>query len=125
MIVAMVFICAVGHALISTNVKVRDVRKQKISPLYWTDSPDIPCQGAAHNCSAFADCHNDHGLYYCTCWDGYFSPLGDGVTCENINECEKGLHGCPTKSECVDNDGSFVCQCLTGYAKFTEDGTNS
>lgn len=86
---------------------------------------DNPDQGAAHNCSAFADCHNDHGLYYCLCWDGYVSPLGDGVKCENINECEEGAHGCPINSDCVDNDGSFVCKCQNGYSKFTDDGTNS
>ena len=38
---------------------------------------------------------------------------GDGVQCEDIDECAVNTHGC--SQLCVNTDGSYTCACLEGY----------
>eukprot|EP00933_Yihiella_yeosuensis_P011793 TRINITY_DN1194_c0_g2_i3.p1 TRINITY_DN1194_c0_g2~~TRINITY_DN1194_c0_g2_i3.p1 ORF type:complete len:979 (+),score=154.06 TRINITY_DN1194_c0_g2_i3:145-3081(+) len=63
-------------------------------------------------CHEKADCKNNFGSYTCTCQRGYY---GDGLTCQNMNECTSGLHNCDQHAHCVDTIGSFKCACLPGY----------
>ena len=65
-----------------------------------------------HNCDAFATCHNDHGVYTCECNKGY---VGNGIFCDDIDECITDDHNCPLKTVCKNNDGSFNCDCDVGY----------
>ncbi|KAG7229887.1 hypothetical protein INR49_009604 [Caranx melampygus] len=46
---------------------------------------------------------------------------GDGLLCNDIDECLTGLHGCHSKAGCNNTLGSYSCVCLSGYVG---DGTN-
>lgn len=62
-----------------------------------------------------ATCTNTEGSFECKCHDNF---EGDGVHCENINECTTGANDCdPEGGYCEDRKGSFVCYCKSGYAK--------
>ena len=43
------------------------------------------------------------------------SYKGDGVTCENIDECVEETDNCHANATCTDTDGSFDCACLDGF----------
>ena len=49
-----------------------------------------------------------------TCPDGLNDVTGDGITCEDINECIVD-DICSANSQCVNNDGSYTCPCDAGY----------
>ena len=73
------------------------------------------CLDAALNdCHANATCSNNDGGFECACDPGY---TGDGVTCDNVNECdgEGDGHSCDVNADCSDNDGSFDCACHDGW----------
>ncbi|CAH1796298.1 unnamed protein product, partial [Owenia fusiformis] len=55
------------------------------------------------------------------CNPGY---VGNGVTCENTNECLQGIFECPLYSTCVDNVGSYVCNCDTGFVEIANQCTD-
>ena len=46
---------------------------------------------------------------------------GDGMTCNNTNECTTELggnqptHNCASDANCTDTMGSFSCECREGY----------
>merc|ERR1712176_736131 len=44
--------------------------------------------------------------------------MGDGYTCEEMNECSLGLHQCDHK--CVNTEGGYTCECYEGFAKMGE-----
>ncbi|XP_021177717.2 fibulin-1 [Fundulus heteroclitus] len=52
----------------------------------------------------------------CDCYDG-FQLQRDGVTCEDINECQTGSHNCTAEQVCINTEGSFRCQlsCHPGF----------
>lgn len=60
----------------------------------------------ANNASA---CHDTFRGYKCRCPWGY---RGDGMSCEDIDECEEGLHNCDYK--CINLPGRFRCTCPSG-----------
>ena len=62
------------------------------------------CALGLDNCSANAECYDELGGFSCVCKEGY---TGDGVTCEDIDECERGP--CNAFQECVNFDGSYFC----------------
>ena len=49
----------------------------------------------------------------CSCNAG-FSLNADGLTCDDINECDNANGGCA--QNCVNNDGGFVCSCNAGFS---------
>ena len=67
-----------------------------------------------------AACTDNIGSYDCSCNTGY---LGDGSTCEDINECNETslMHNCDINATCNNTDGSFTCTCHRGY---TGDGVS-
>ena len=90
-----------------------------------------------HDCSEFAFCSDYIGRWDCECWVGW---AGDGVICEQVNECEVLTYNRETKTQsyqfvdsripppntchstatCIDTRGSYECKCDDGY---TGDGT--
>jgi hypothetical protein len=58
------------------------------------------------------------GSFECECLPGF---TGDGVTCEDIDECSEELHNCDSNATCSNTIGSFECECLPGPG-FTGDG---
>ncbi|XP_071476683.1 uncharacterized protein [Diadema antillarum] len=52
-------------------------------------------------------------LFQCgECPPGY---TGDGIDCEDIDECVLGTHDCDENAECTNTPGSFVCVCNRGF----------
>lgn len=49
----------------------------------------------------------------CWCRVG-FRPLGDGVSCEDVDECLEESPGLCSHS-CVNTEGSYLCKCHYGY----------
>ena len=56
---------------------------------------------------------NTDGSFACICNVGY---SGDGVSCQDIDECSAGDDGCYDNSACLNTDGSFTCVCNVGYS---------
>jgi len=64
-------------------------------------------------CDKNADCVNGNGTYECRCKVGF---TGDGVFCNDYDECAGTAHGCdPTLATCVNTYGSYKCVCARGY----------
>ncbi|XP_054935379.1 fibulin-2 isoform X3 [Physeter macrocephalus] len=59
----------------------------------------------------------------CSCFPGY-AIMADGVSCEDVDECELGTHGCQAGSVCRNTKGSFYCQerqrCMEGFLQDPE-----
>ncbi|XP_040102610.1 fibulin-2 isoform X3 [Oryx dammah] len=59
----------------------------------------------------------------CSCLPG-FAIMADGVSCEDVDECELGTHNCPAGAVCHNTKGSFYCQarerCLEGFLQDPE-----
>ena len=65
------------------------------------------------DCSIHSICTNTPGSRECECKVGF---EGDGLTCQNINECELGTHLCSEFAHCVDINGDYNCQCWIGWS---------
>ena len=46
---------------------------------------------------AISICTNTNGSFSCSCASGF---RGDGITCDDINECQSGLHNCDIAAKC-------------------------
>uniref|UniRef100_A0A3B3X9S2 EGF-like domain-containing protein n=1 Tax=Poecilia mexicana TaxID=48701 RepID=A0A3B3X9S2_9TELE len=62
-------------------------------------------------CHTRATCTNTIGGFFCSCQQGF---IGDGFSCEDVNECSRSNTTCPSFSQCVNSPGSYVCSCLNG-----------
>ncbi|XP_035848373.1 fibrillin-1 [Sander lucioperca] len=76
------------------------------------------CEAAGSKCHPQAECLKVRNIFTCVCRMGY---QGDGLLCDDINECLSGLHSCHSQARCDNTLGSYSCVCLTGYFG---DGTN-
>ncbi|XP_065198413.1 latent-transforming growth factor beta-binding protein 4-like isoform X2 [Sycon ciliatum] len=71
------------------------------------------CLTGVDNCSASARCVNQVGTFACFCNSGF---TGDGVECQDINECDAGSHNCTgSNMQCENIVGGFSCRCADGY----------
>ena len=50
-----------------------------------------------NDCDANADCTNTVGSFECACKDGF---SGDGVQCDDINECDLEIDNCHDLATC-------------------------
>ncbi|XP_061766914.1 mucin-like protein isoform X4 [Nerophis ophidion] len=76
------------------------------------------CEEAGSTCHQQAECLKVQSNFTCVCRMGY---QGDGLLCEDIDECLSGLHSCHPNAHCKNTMGSYSCVCLNGYIG---DGTN-
>ena len=71
------------------------------------------CLENTHNCNKVtATCQNTEGAFFCACHSGY---TGDGVDCEDIDECLVDPTLCHEMATCTNLQGSYSCVCLHGY----------
>ena len=71
------------------------------------------CSVGSHNCHPSAKCTNGEGSFFCACPAGM---SGDGVNCEDIDECENSP--CASQSRCINlpNGAGYECEaCPSGY----------
>ncbi|XP_077912736.1 adhesion G protein-coupled receptor E1 isoform X4 [Halichoerus grypus] len=72
-------------------------------------------------CPAYATCTNTLDSYYCTCKRGFLSSngltqfRGQGVTCEDIDECSQSSPPCGPNSVCRNLLGRYKCGCFPGF----------
>ncbi|KAK2186088.1 hypothetical protein NP493_204g12032 [Ridgeia piscesae] len=58
-------------------------------------------------------CENKSPGYICKCKPGF---EGNGVHCQDVNECLTNNGGCDVNADCLNTDGSYSCKCKYGYA---------
>ena len=64
-------------------------------------------------CADLSSCSNSDGSFACDCNSGY---RGDGISCDNIDECEEEIDDCNgLLASCADVVGAYNCSCLSGY----------
>ena len=71
-------------------------------------------------CDDNAVCVNKDGSFECICNSGF---TGDGITCNDIDECSDVNVSCQLNSDCTNTAGSFACVCRTGFYFVSDQGT--
>ena len=57
-------------------------------------------------------CTNNVGSYECDCISGY---TGDGIFCDDVDECFDDTDGCSDVGICHNTPGSYYCSCPDGF----------
>ena len=65
-----------------------------------------------NNCHVNASCDNYIGSFNCSCNDGF---EGDGIFCDDIDECQVNTSECHEHGNCHNIVGSYDCSCSPGY----------
>ncbi|XP_024138370.1 fibulin-1 [Oryzias melastigma] len=83
---------------------------------FTTPPPQMTRSCRDANCSQLC---LENGM--CACREGFQMRI-DGVTCQDIDECQTGRHNCSPGQVCLNTDGSFHCKprCGTGYVLAAE-----
>ncbi|HIA00366.1 MAG TPA: hypothetical protein EYN66_00355 [Myxococcales bacterium] len=72
------------------------------------------CASGTDNCSSNATCSDiAKGGFSCSCHVGYD---GDGVVCNDDNECVLNTFECDKNASCGNTPGSYECVCNAGYS---------
>ncbi|CDQ82207.1 unnamed protein product [Oncorhynchus mykiss] len=94
---------------------------------FTADSPekciDInECLENKDTCGPNAKCNNTLGSYFCICNEGFVTStgverfiFGQGVTCEDRNECVDNITICGKHTQCVNTSGNYSCVCNPGF----------
>ncbi|XP_067938387.1 EGF-containing fibulin-like extracellular matrix protein 2 isoform X2 [Watersipora subatra] len=53
-----------------------------------------------------------NSIFACQCRTHF---TGDGITCNDVDECAEGTDDCDRNAYCINTVGSFDCSCLIGY----------
>ena len=69
------------------------------------------CRG--ETCDVNASCEPVDGVRQCVCEPGF---TGDGLTCDDIDECADAAITCAADATCVNSPGSFMCACNPGFS---------
>ncbi len=70
------------------------------------------------DCNGNSSCVEKNNVNVCNCLNGY---KGNGLICEDIDECIANTHNCDKNSTCKNTEGAFECICNEFY---TWNGTN-
>ena len=65
-----------------------------------------------NSCDEDSICNNTIGSYSRARNGGY---SGDGVNCDDINECHNDSHNCSVNGSCTNLKGSYECSCNNGF----------
>ncbi|XP_072043967.1 uncharacterized protein [Amphiura filiformis] len=68
------------------------------------------CVEDIDTCDVNAECHDQDDGYQCTCKPGF---IGNGLLCEDIDECTSSP--CMNDGTCETDVNSYSCRCATGY----------
>jgi len=76
---------------------------------------DWSCGQCNNVCTPNASCGDaGDGTFACACDPGF---IGDGLTCDNIDECAEDNEACDSLTTCTDAVGSYTCSaCPPGYS---------
>lgn len=92
--------------------EVTSVRDAGGEPGDASDELDAEGPLSCEDCAPNATCEDGGEDISCVCDDGY---EGDGVTCEDVNECAEDNGGCDENAICINRPGSRECDCMEGY----------
>ena len=84
-----------------------DTDTQMLSTDSESDSDTVllnPCDGI--DCSGRGRCVLEETQPLCECDEGF---IADGLSCNDVDECESDLHGCREDEQCVNLQGSYRC----------------
>ena len=43
------------------------------------------------------------------------APITNGLTCDDVDECDTGTHMCDADAACINTKGTYECNCNAGY----------
>jgi len=90
--------CLVGFQMNATTKICEDIDECKLNE--------------TNECQLNSWCKNTIGSYRCLCKKGF---KGNGIYCEDVNECLLKLDDCWSNSKCLNTVGSFICVCKMGF----------